>query len=176
MEKYLEIGRIINKRGIKGELKLEHYANCENDFYNFDRVFLSKDGANEKKIESCKTYKGFVYLKLSDINTPEEADSVRGKYVYVDRDDIELSDDEVLIADIIGLDVIDATTGRCYGKIKDVVNYGRYDTYVINDGKKEYMLPAVDDFIDRIELSEGVYVTPIEGLFEDAEEIDENEI
>lgn len=173
MDRYLEIGRIINKRGIKGELKIEHYANSEEDFFDFDRVFLKKDGTDERKIESCKPYKGFVYLKLSGIDTPEMADLVRGKYVYVDREDIELSDDEVLIADLMGLDVIDANSGRVYGKIKDVVNYGRYDTYVISDGKKEYMLPAVDEFIDRIELSSGVYVTPIEGLFDESGEIKE---
>ena len=173
MDRYLEIGRIINKRGIKGELKIEHYANSEEDFFDFDRVFLKNDGTDERKIESCKPYKGFVYLKLSGIDTPEMADLVRGKYVYVDREDIELSDDEVLIADLMGLDVIDANSGRVYGKIKDVVNYGRYDTYVISDGKKEYMLPAVDEFIDRIELSNGVYVTPIEGLFDESGEIKE---
>jgi len=173
MDKYLEIGRIINKRGIKGELKLEHYANNEEEFNNYDRVFLSKDGTDERMIETCKSYKGFVYLKLSGIDTPEQADAVRGKYVYVDRDDIDLPDDEVLIADIIGLNVIDADSGRIYGKIRDVVNYGRYDTYIIFDGKKKYMLPAVEDFIDRIDLSEGVFVTPIQGLFDEAEELND---
>ncbi|MBR5307668.1 MAG: 16S rRNA processing protein RimM [Clostridia bacterium] len=173
MEKYLEIGRIINKRGIRGELKVEPYSNSEDDFFDYERVFLSKKGEDERKIESCKPYKGFVYLKISGVSTPEEADLLRGKYLYVDRDDIDLPEDEVFIADIIGLDVIDANTGRVYGKIKDVVNYGRYDTYVIKGADKEYMLPAVDDFLDRIELDKGVFVTPIEGLFDDAEEIKE---
>ena len=173
MEKYLEIGRIINKRGIKGEVKVEPYSNSEDDFFDYERVFLSRNGEDERMIESCKPYKGFVYLKLSGVTTPEQADLLRGKYLYVSREDIELSDDEVLIADIIGLDVIDANTGRVYGKVKDVVNYGRYDTYVIKSSDKEYMLPAVDEFLDRIELEKGVYVTPISGLFDDAEEIKE---
>lgn len=167
MEKYLEIGKIINKRGIKGELKVEPYSNSEDDFFDYEKVYLSKKGEDERRIESCKPYRGFVYLKLSECNTPEDADFLRGKYLYVDREDIELSDDEVLIADIIGLDVIDAKTGRVYGKIKDVVNYGRYDTYIIKGENREYMMPAVDDFLDRIELDNGVFVTPIEGLFDD---------
>ena len=171
MEKYLEIGRIINKRGIRGELKIEPYSNSEDDFFNYSKVFLSPDGTDERKIETCKPYKGFVYLKISGVSTPEQADLLRGKYLYVDRDDIDLSDGEVFIADIIGLDVIDLNSGRIYGKIKDVVNYGRYDTYIISSGEKEYMLPAVDDFIDRIDVDEGVFVTPIDGLFDDAEEI-----
>lgn len=175
MEKYLEIGKIINKRGIKGELKIEPYSNSEEDFFEYKKIYLSKNGEDERKIESCKPYRGFVYLKISGCSTPEQADFLRGKIIYVDRDDIELPEDEVFIADIIGLDVIDATTGVVYGKIKDVVNYGRYDTYIIKGKDKEYMMPAVDDFLDRIELDKGVYVTPIEGLFDDGE-ISENEI
>ncbi len=170
MEKYLEIGKIINKRGIRGELKIEPYSNSEDDFFDFDTVYLSDTGTDARKIESCKPYRGFVYLKLSGVNTPEEADKLRGRYIYVDREDIELSEDEVLIADIIGLDVIDEDSGRVYGKVKDVVNYGRYDTYVISSGEKEYMLPAVDEFISSIDTEKGVYVTPIPGLFDDAGE------
>ncbi len=173
MKKYLEIGRIINKRGIRGELKIEPYSNSDDDFFDIETVYLKEDGGDARKIQSCKPYKGFVYLKISGVDTPEEADRLRGKYIYVDRDDLELSEDEVLIADIIGLSVIDSESGKVYGKIKDVVNYGRYDTYVISDGKKEYMLPAVDEFLDRIDVGSGVYVTPIPGLFDDCGENNE---
>lgn len=171
MKKYLEIGRIINKRGIKGELKIEPYSNSTDDFLQFDKIHLSSDGSDEREIASCKEYKGYVYLTLSGINTPESADSVRGKYIYVDREDIRLSDDEVLITDIIGLDVIDANTGKKYGNVKEIVNYGRYDIYVINAGDKEYMMPAVDEFLSKVDIESGVYVTPIPGMFDDAEEL-----
>lgn len=172
MDKYLEIGKIINKRGIRGELKIEPYSNSEEDFFDFDTIYLDADGKDSRKIEACKPYKGFVYLKISGVNTPEEADKLRNRIVYVDREDIELSEDEILIVDIIGLDVIDAENGKIYGKVSDVVNYGRNDIYVIKNGKKEYMMPAVDDFIDRIEQGLAVFVTPIPGLFDDDSEND----
>ena len=171
MKKFLEVGRIINKRGIRGELKIEPYSNSAEDFQSFENVYLSSDGSDKRIIESCKEYKGFVYLKISGISSPEEADKARGKYLYVDRDDIELGEDEVFIVDLIGLDVIDKVSGKVYGKVKDIVNYGRYDIYVISSGDKEYMMPAVDDFIDRVDVDSGVYVTPIPGMFDDAEEI-----
>ncbi len=167
MEQYLEIGRIINKRGIKGEVKVEPYSNSEEDFFDYKKVFLSADGTVEKRIESCKTYKGFVYLKLSETNTPEEADKLRGKYLYVDRNDILLDENEVLFADIIGLDVIDFKSGHIYGKVTEIVNYGKYDTYIVSSNGKEYMLPAVDEFINSIDVEKGVFVTPIPGLFDD---------
>ncbi len=171
MEKYLEIGKIINKRGIKGELKVEPYTNTPEDFYNFSEVFLSNDGNNPFKIESCKPYKGFIYLKLQGIESPEMADKLRNKVLYVDRACCSLDEGEIFIADIIGLSVFDAKTGKDYGKVIDVVNYGSHDTYVIKSESGEYMLPAVDDFIDSIDLEKGVFVTPIPGLFDEAEEI-----
>lgn len=167
MEQYLEIGRIINKRGIKGEIKVEPYSNSEEDFFDYKKVYLSKDGTIEKKIESCKTYKGFVYLKLSGTDTPEAADKLRGKYLYVDRTDILLDKNEIFFADIIGLNVIDLKSGRIYGKVTEIVNYGKYDTYIVSSNKKEYMLPAVAEFINRIDIEKGIFITPIPGLFDD---------
>lgn len=173
MEQYLEIGKIINKRGIKGELKIEPYTDTLDDFYDLTEVFLSNDGNNSLKIESCKQYKGFIYLKLQGVDSPEIADRLRNKVLYVDRDCYSLEDGEIFIADIIGLSVYDVNTGKNYGKVIDVVNYGSHDTYVIKSEAGEYMLPAVDDFIDSIDLEKGVFVTPIPGLFDEAEEIHE---
>lgn len=171
MQKYLEIGKIINKRGIKGELKVDAYTNSLDDFSSIDEVFLAPDGNNPLRIESCKPYNGFIYLKLSGVDTPEMADRLRNRILYVDRDCYDLNDDEIFIADIIGLTVFDAKNGKVYGKVVDVVNYGSHDTYVIKSDKSEYMLPAVDEFIDNIDIEKGVFVTPIPGLFDEAEEI-----
>ncbi len=171
MEKYLELGKIINKRGIKGEMKIEPYTNSIEDFLELSEIFLDNMGIDARRIESCKFYRDFVYIKISGINTPEEADCLRGKLLYVDRDDIDISDSEVFISDIIGLDVIDADTGCIYGKVCDVIFGSRYNTYVIAGNGREYMLPDVDEFIDRIEENVGMFVTPIPGLFDSAEEI-----
>ena len=77
------------------------------------------------------------------------------------------------IADLIGLEVIDCDTKTVYGKVKDVLNFGASDIYVISDGKKEYMLPAVDGVVVETNVESHILVKPIPGIFDEAEEIRE---
>ena len=152
-------------------MKLECYCDSPESLYGIKLLYGDLKGEKKYTVNSVKGYKGFIYLKLDGIVTPEDADAMRGKVLYVSRDDIKLEDDGYFIADLIGLDVKDASSGVVYGKVKDVINYGATDIYVINDGKKDYMMPAVDEIICEIVLDSHILVNPIQGIFDEAEEI-----
>lgn len=168
-EKYLEAGVIINKRGLAGELKVDSFCDSLEIFCSVPKFYLSPDGEKEMKVVSAKQYKGFAYIKLEGVSTVEEADSMRGKVLYALRDDIDISEGDIFIADLLGLPVYDSDSKVCYGKIEDVVNYGASDVYVIRNEGKEYLFPAVSEFIESIDLEKGVYITPIPGIFDDEE-------
>lgn len=168
---FLECGRVINKRGINGELKLECYCDSPESLKDVKILYGDVNGNKSYKVISVKGYKGFIFLKLDGISSPEDADLMRGKTLFVSRDDISIDDDSFFIADIIGLDVKDAATGVVYGKVKDVINYGASDIYVVSDGEKDYMLPAIDDIIEEIILESHILINPIQGIFDEAEEI-----
>lgn len=170
-QKYLECGRIINKRGIGGELKVECYCDSPSSLKNAKVLYTDSNGNNPHKVTSIKEYKGFLYIKLDDVNGPDEADAMRGKLLFADRSVFTIADDRYFISDLIGLDVIDADNGTIYGKIKEVRNFGASDIYVIDNGKTEYMLPAVGDIIVERNLDSHILVRPIQGIFDDAEEI-----
>ena len=53
--------------------------------------------------------------------------------LYFDRDDIELPEDTWFIQDVIGLEVYDADTGKCYGKVDDIYQNGTADVMRKND-------------------------------------------
>lgn len=169
--KYLECGRVINKRGIAGELKLECYCDSPSSLFGVKKLYGDQNGSKIYNVISVKEYKGFVYIKLEGINSAELADSLRGAILYVSRDDLDIDEDSFFIADLIGLDVIDADSGRVYGKLYDVINHGASDIYVIKDGKNEYMLPAVSDMIKKIDIDSSILIKPIQGIFDEAEEI-----
>lgn len=169
--KYLECGRIINKRGIAGELKLECYCDAPSSLFGIKKLYGDDKGEKVFNVISVKEYKGFVYVKLEGVNSAELADAMRGVILYAERDDLNIDENSYFIADLIGLDVCDADSGKTYGKIKDVINHGASDIYVISDGNNEYMLPAVSDMIVEIDLDSKVLIRPIPGIFDEAEEI-----
>lgn len=170
-KQYLECGKIINKRGIGGELKVDCYCDSTSSIDSAKVLYTDENGTVSYNVISIKSYKGFLYIKLEGIDSAEKADEMRNKLLYVSRQDVKKSKESVFIADLIGLDVIDAENGKIYGKIQDVTNYGASDIYTVKNGSETYMLPAVKDMVVSIDTDKGVFVKPIQGIFDDAEEI-----
>ena len=53
-----------------------------------------------------------------------------------------------------------------YGTLKEIINRGAADIYVVKTATGEAMIPAVDEFIISVDINTGVYVRPIEGMFD----------
>ncbi len=168
---FLEIGKIINKRGIAGELKLESYCDGVSVLKGVKTLYSDKDGKKSHTLLSAKEYKGNLFIKLSDVTTAEAADNMRSIILYANRDDLNVKSGAIFLADIIGLTVFDAGSGKEYGKVTDIINYGASDIYVISNGSSEYMLPAIDSIVMETDTESGIKVRPIAGIFDDAEEI-----
>lgn len=171
MKEFLEAGRIINKRGLAGELKVESYCDTPDVFCSLDRISLDENGKDVRKILSAKLYKEWVYLKIEGVTTAEDADRLKNKLLFVNRNDIDIDEDSIFIDDILGLDVIDADNGTVYGKLDEVFNRGASDIYRVINGDKEYLIPAVDEIVIEIDVEKGIFIRPIPGLIDDAEEI-----
>jgi len=139
-QNFLECGRVINKRGINGELKLECYCDSPASIKNVKVLYTDNEGKTALNVISLKEYKGFIYLKLEGIDCAEKADELRGQVIYISREDVSIDDNRDFIADLIGLEVRDCDSGIVYGKISDVLNFGASDIYVVKNGKNEYVL------------------------------------
>ena len=166
-KRYIECGKIINTHGCHGGLKLESWCDSPEVLASFERIFIKKAGAYaEFKVKKSAIFKQFVLFDLAGVADMDAALALKNTVVYADRDDFELEEGDYFIADIIGCDVIDADNGTVYGKLSEVVNRGASDIYVVKTEKGEAMIPAVDEFIDRVEVGKAVYVRPISGMFD----------
>lgn len=171
LKKYLEIGKIINKRGISGELKVMPMCDSPDSVSEIKKLYISPDGKDERDVISVKPYRDFLYIKLRGVDSAESADMLRGKILYAYRDDIKHDKGRVFIADLLGLEVKDADTGKVYGKLKEVFGSGSSDIYRITDGEKEYLCPAIPGILISAVPGKEILVRPIPGIFDDAEEI-----
>ena len=107
MEKYLEIGQIVNTFGIKGMIKVKSFSENINRFDRLETVILkNNNGLKEYSIEEVKYHKGMVLIKLEGIETVEQAELLRGSYLLVDREKEEpLEEGTYYIVDLLGLNV-----------------------------------------------------------------------
>ena len=70
---------------------------------------------------------------------------------------------------MIGLEVIDSSTGVVYGTVTDVLKTGSNDVYEMKDKDgKTFYIPSIPDIIDLVDVDGGVLkITPMKGLFSD---------
>lgn len=166
-EKYIECGKIINTHGCHGAVKLDSWCNSPEELASLKKLFVRKNGTYEKyNVKRTSVFKQFVIAELDGINDMDAAMALKNTVVYASRDDFALEEGEFFIADLIGVKVIDATDGTVYGQVSDIINRGASDIYVVDTPNGERMIPAVDEFIDRIDVKEGIFVNTIPGLLD----------
>lgn len=165
-KEYLEAGKIVTIHGIKGEVKIMPYCDSAELFCEFDRFFLGKNHT-EIGVERSRVQKNMVIAKLEGIDTPEEAEKLRNKILFMHRDDLELDDGTYFIQDLIGVEAKDADSGFVYGKIVDVMQTGANDVYVVKGEEKEYLIPAIADVVVSTDIDSNIMlIRPLEGLFD----------
>ena len=160
--KFLEAGQIVNTHGIKGEVKIVPWCDTPEFLCDFDLLYI--DG-KPVDVEVMRAHKGNVIAKLAGINDVDAAMALKNKVVSIDRSDVELPEGRHFIADLIGLEVRDADTGAVLGVINDVLTPPASEVYVVKGNGKEYMIPAVDEFLIETDVDAGyVRVRLIEGM------------
>lgn len=166
MKEYLEAGLIANTHGIAGDVVMDSYCNSPSEMARLKTLYL-KEGEDYKElvIKKASVYKGRVLAHIEGYDSIESVAFLKGKTVYAKRSQFRLAKGAYFIADVIGLCAYNADTGELIGKISDVLMYGMGDIYEItcNDGHKA-LVPAVDEFIKKVDLENGVYISVIEGL------------
>ncbi len=170
INRYLECGKIINTHGVAGAVKVENRCDTPKILASLKKIyFKSGEQYRETKVLSGSVMGQFVLLKLDGVADLDGAAALKNTFIYADREDLPIEEGAVFIADMIGLPVINADTGKEYGKLSEVMNRGASDIYVVDTPAGERMMPAVKEFVRSVDVEKGIFVTPIEGMFDDAE-------
>lgn len=171
LKKYLEAGELVRAHGVRGEMILEPWADSAEFLKKVKRFWLD-EGKTDAGLLASRVHKGRLLVTLRGVDSVEKADALRGRLLYLCRDDVKLPRGVFFLQDLIGLRAIDGTTGREYGVLKEVLSTGANDVYrIIDSGGKDYLFPAVPHMIKRTSPEDGVIeLLPIPGIFDDSGE------
>ncbi len=165
-KRFLECGKIVATHGLRGEVKVLPWCDGPEALVPIKTFYL--DGGNTpKRAERCRIQKNMVLLKLEGVDTPEAAQALRGRVLWLDREEDTLEEGQYYIQDLIGLTVEDADTGERYGTLRDVTETGANDVYHVAfpDGRVQ-LVPAIPQVIAKIDIDGGkMLIRPLEGLF-----------
>lgn len=157
MEQYLQVGVISSTHGIKGEVKVFPTTDSLERFRELKEVFL--DTGREQiplQIEGVKFFKQFAILKFVGLDHINDIEKYRGKGIYVAREQaVPLGENEYYIGDLLGMEVF-TEDGESFGRLKDVMETGANDVYVIETKEHgEVLLPAIRECILEVDVPAG---------------------
>lgn len=157
MQHWMMIGEILKPQGIRGEAKLRSYAADASRFEDWMTLYL-QNGADYRPIGArcVRVAPPFVYVRLDGCEKPEDVDALRGRQLFVPREEAApLAEDELYIADLVGLTAVDES-GETLGVLTDVLQNGPVDVYVFKTAKGSLMAPALKAVFPSADLDAGI--------------------
>ena len=145
----LRVGVFANTHGIAGEIKVYPTTDDVERFKKLKKVYLDTGKELlEWEIANVKFFKNMVILKFKGINNINDIEKYKGKDLYITREQaVPLEEDEYFLCDVIGSLVV-TEDGIELGVVKEVLQTGANDVYVVEDQqKKEILLPVIKDCI-----------------------------
>lgn len=153
----LEVGKIVNTHGLRGEVKVVPWTDYPEVFEDIKRVSLA-DG-RELNIKGIKYQKNNIIVKFQELSDIDEAMKLKEKVLYAERDELgELPDGVHYVADLIGMTVV-TDEGENLGFVSDVLQTGANDIYEVKrEGNKPLLIPVIGDVVLNID-SESKVIT-----------------
>ncbi|MBO0462610.1 ribosome maturation factor RimM [Enterococcus sp. DIV1298c] len=172
MTEYLNVGKIVNTQGIKGEVRVISTTDFPEERYKKGSILtLFQEGKApvELTVKSHRKHKNFDLLSFENHPSINDVEKYRDGILRVSKEDlVELTENEYYYHEIIGLKVIDENEKEL-GKIKEILSPGANDVWVIQrPKKKDALIPYIDSVVQEVDVENGlVRVTLLEGLIDD---------
>lgn len=167
-QQFLQIGKILNTHGTRGEVKAEHWCDSPSVLSSLHTVFLTSNGTQPLTLQRVRTAGRFLLLTFSEVHSIDCAIPLKNKILYANRDDIKKRPSDVFLCDLIGLNVYHADSGVLLGTLADILENPAHPLYEIRDtGGKTVLVPAVSPFVVSISAEQGIRLRPIKGMFDD---------
>ncbi len=166
---WVSIGYINGAHGIKGELKVIPLTERPRRFELLQTLHLSSNATAPSpfEIEGVRFALNSILLKLKGVDTRTQAEQLKGFEILIPGSAcVKLPEDEYYHFELIGL-TVKSTTGENIGTITNILEMPANDIYVVKNLDREILIPAVKEFVKKIDLEEGIMVIQVlDGLIE----------
>ena len=166
-KEFLEVGQFVGTHGVRGMVRIKPWSDDGEFLTQFKNFYL--DGGRQKlSLTKITPHGQIVIAAVAGVDSIDDAEKLRGKTLFIKRDDARLPEGRYFISEIIGSRVFDADSDEQLGLLADVSKTGANDVWHIKNGDKEYLVPAIDDVIVSVDIdSDTVIIRPLKGIFDD---------
>ena len=155
---YISIGQIVNTHGVRGEVKVKVFSDSIDRFEGVGHVYAASDeNAEDRRIltvTGLRYQKDMVLMSFDEIHDMTEAEKLKNSFLQVPESDLPpLPEGRYYIYQLEGLAVWEKDV--CYGKLTEVMQPGSNDVYVVDNGTRELLIPALKTVIKSVDLEKG---------------------
>ena len=168
-EALIGLGQVSGAQGLQGAVKVRAEAEAATSdpevFAALGEVWI---GGRGYEVLKAGRHKNQVLLWLEGVDTRSRAEELAGLKVLGDRRRFpRLPPGEFYWFQVLGLSVVNEADGALLGYLDHIIPTPGHDVYVVRQGEREVLLPAVEEVIVEIDLEAGVIkVLPPPGLLE----------
>jgi len=170
MEKWFNVGKIVNTHGIRGEIRVISRTDFPDERYKIGNVlYLFMPGETEGKpvvVASHRKHKTFDLLTLEGFETINKVEPLKGGLLKIKESQLgELEEGEYYFHEIIGC-LVKTIEGEEVGKVKEILTPGANDVWVVKGTTgKEYYIPYIEQIVKKVDKEDKVIIIePMEGL------------
>ncbi|CAM3189842.1 ribosome maturation factor RimM [Sporolactobacillus spathodeae] len=172
MTDWYYVGKIVNTRGIKGEVKVISETDFPEQRFANGAILYAEDPKTHRRqpltVTGFQSRKPFVCLTFAEYDSINEVEKFKGHSLFVPHDQLQaLGNDEFYYHEIIGADVY-TEDGRLLGSVKEILSPGANDVWVVKTSGKDILLPYIKDVVKTIDVAKRkIIVHLIPGLIDD---------
>jgi 16S rRNA processing protein RimM len=164
---FYAVGKLTKAFGLRGELVVLPMTESMDRFKKLRRVYVGKNAEETGRftVEYARVETRGVRVKFVEAPDRTSAESLVGSLLFVDeKQKIIPRKGSYFVHDVVGLSVVDEHN-RPFGIVRDVLKLPAQDVYVIEHQGREWMMPAVREFVTSIDMeTRKMKVRLIEGL------------
>ncbi|WP_338452028.1 ribosome maturation factor RimM [Niallia oryzisoli] len=169
MEKWFNVGKIVNTHGIKGEVRVISKTDFADERYKKgNSLFLFIQGEAEPVeliVKTHRNHKNFDLLSFEGYDDINQIEKFKDGLLKVPESQLrKLDEDEYYFHEIIDCTVI-TDEGEEIGKVKEILTPGANDVWVVKGKGKEQLIPYIEDVVKEIDVNaKRIIISPLEGL------------
>jgi len=153
--RFLVIGKILKAHGVRGEVRVLPHTDLPERFTWLKEVYVGEHDPKPVAVEGVRFHKDLVLLKLAGYDYRDQTDKLKGELVQVPMTEaIPLEEGEYFLFQLLGLNVY-TDEGQYLGDVKDVIETGANNVFVIKGDGKEILLPDTKEVITEIDFDNG---------------------
>jgi len=169
MKGLVAVGKISGAVGLRGEVRVTRWSDSPERFRLLKKVRIGRDSEESREfaVEGVRFVGQHAVLKLVGVGTRSAAETMNGQLILIPGSEVvQPPQGSYFIDDVLGMSVV-TEEGKRVGVVSEILRLPSNDLWQVDSGSTLISIPAVKEFIRKVDLStRTVVIREVEGLLD----------